>query len=168
MLALIVGGDEVSYGRKPPEGETFRKRLLEEVGSALDLSRVHFLGKVPYPTFLKILQVSSVHVYLTVPFVLSWSMLEAMATGCLLVASRTAPVLEVAQDGVNGLLLDAWSPESLAERTVDALADRERYARLRNAARRTVVERFDLRTVCLPQMVALVNALAARKIPALG
>jgi len=164
---LIIGGDEVSYGRKLPAGETYRKRLLEELGSALDMSRVHFLGKVPYPAFLKILQISSTHVYLTVPFVLSWSMLEAMATGCLVVASRTAPVLEVVQDGVNGLLLDAWSPENLADRAVDALAQRERCANLRDAARRTVVERFDLRTVCLPQMVGLVSTLAARKIPAL-
>jgi glycosyltransferase involved in cell wall biosynthesis len=79
--AVIVGGDEVSYGSKPRDGRTWRQTLLGEVGGKLDLSRVHFLGKVPYDTYLKVLQVSSAHVYLTYPFVLSWSMLEAMAAG---------------------------------------------------------------------------------------
>lgn len=85
---------------------TYRQQLLEELGDSLDTSRVHFLGKVPYPTFLKVLQVSRVHVYLTYPFVLSWSMLEAMAAGCAVVGSRTAPVEEVVRDGENGLLVD--------------------------------------------------------------
>ena len=162
---LIVGGDEVSYGRKLPKDESYRQRALDEVGKDLDLSRVHFLGKVPYPTFLKILQISAVHVYLTVPFVLSWSMLEAMSAACLLVASRTQPVQEVVQDRVNGLLVDFLSPAEVAERVEEALADPGKFDELRRTARRTIVERYDLRSICLPQFVALIETLAARRMP---
>src|SRR3569623_875177 len=107
---VIVGGDDTSYGPRLPTGQTFRQQLLSELGDTLDMQRVHFLGKVPYPIFLKILQISRAHVYLTYPFVLSWSMLEAMAAQCLVVASATAPVQEVIRDGENGLLVDFFSP----------------------------------------------------------
>ena len=96
----------MSYGRKPPDGRTWRQTLLAEVGAKLDLSRVHFLGRVPYATFVNALQVSSAHVYLTYPFVLSWSMLDAMAAGCVVVGSATAPLKEVIRDGENGVLFD--------------------------------------------------------------
>ena len=164
---LVVGGDEISYGRRLPAGQTFRQKLLTEVGRELDMSRVHFLGKVPYGTFLKILQVSSTHVYLTVPFVLSWSLLEAMSAGCLVVASRTPPVEEVAKDGVNALLVDFLSPRDVADRVVDALANREAMSAICDEARRTVVQRYDLRTVCMPQLVGLIATLAARRVPGL-
>lgn len=156
---IIVGGDEVSYGRALPMGETYRERLLKELGAELDLSRVHFLGKVSYPTFLRILQVSRVHVYLTYPFVLSWSMLEAMASGGLVVGSATAPVEEVIRDGENGLLVDFFSPDEIAERVVAALADPGAYTRLREHARRTIIERYDLKSVCLPSQLALLAEL---------
>jgi glycosyltransferase involved in cell wall biosynthesis len=162
---LIVGGDEVSYGKKLPEGKTYRQQMLDEVGKDLDLSRVHFLGKVPYGTFLNILQVSSAHVYLTVPFVLSWSMLEAMSVGCLLVASRTPPVQEAVQDRVNGLLVDFLSPKDVADRVEEALTNQKKLQPIRQAARRTIIERYDLRTICLPQLVALIETLAARRVP---
>jgi glycosyltransferase involved in cell wall biosynthesis len=154
---LIVGGDEVSYGARLPEGQTFRQRMLDELGSGLDLSRVHFLGKVPYSTFLKILQVSRVHVYLTYPFVLSWSMLEAMAAGCLVVASKTAPVQEVIRHGENGLLVDIFSPNQIAERVVEALEDARAHASLRENARRTIVNQYDLSTICLPAHLRLLK-----------
>jgi glycosyltransferase involved in cell wall biosynthesis len=86
---VIVGGDDVSYGARLPEGKTFREEILKEIDGSLELSRIHFLGKVPYGTFLTVLQISRAHVYLTYPFVLSWSMLEAMSGGCLIVGSRT-------------------------------------------------------------------------------
>src|SRR5215469_8734000 len=121
---LIVGGDEVSYGARLPEGRCYREESLKELHGSLDLSRVHFLGRVPYSTFVKVLQVSRVHVYLTYPFVLSWSMLEAMAAGCLVVGSRTAPVEEVIRDCGNGLLVDFFSPAQIADRVVEALEDR--------------------------------------------
>lgn len=153
---LVVGGDEVSYGHHLPDGQTHRQRMLAELGSSLDLKRVHFLGKVPYSTFLKILQISRVHVYLTYPFVLSWSMLEAMSAGCLLVASKTAPVEEVICDGENGLLVDFFSAAEISERVVAALeAGRNGYADIRQNARRTIVEKYDLKTICLPAQLNL-------------
>ena len=153
---LIVGGDEVSYGARLPDGETYRQRLLDEMGSELDLSRVHFLGKVPYPVFLKILQVSRAHVYLTYPFVLSWSMLEAMSSGCLVIGSRTAPVEEVLREGESGLLVDFFSPREIAERTIDALARPDEYTDLRRRARQTVVECYDLHQIALPAQLELI------------
>lgn len=157
---LIVGGDDVSYGARLPKGQSYRQLLRDELGDTLDLRRVHFLGKVPYPVFLKILQISRVHVYLTYPFVLSWSMLEAMAAGCLLVASRTAPVEEVIRDGENGLLVDFFKPSEIAARVVEALEDRALFAVLRENARRTIVEKYDLKTICLPQQLAMIGEVA--------
>lgn len=159
---LIVGGEDVSYGARLPPGETYKKRMLAELGDSLDLSRVHFLGKVPYAAFIKVLQVSRVHVYLTYPFVLSWSMLEAMAAGCLIVGSRTQPVQEVIHHAGNGLLVDFFSPEEIAERVVEALEDRRAFASLRQNARQTVLDRYDLRSVCLPAHLRLLNMLVPR------
>ena len=158
---VVVGGDETSYGHALPNGQTHKQQMLAELGGQIDFTRVHFLGKVPYSTFLKILQVSRVHVYLTYPFVLSWSMLEAMSAGCLLVASRTAPVEEVICDGENGLLVDFFSPAEIAERVITALAGgRNSYAEIRQQARRTVIENYDLNTICLPaQLQLLENAM---------
>ncbi|WP_211463986.1 glycosyltransferase family 4 protein [Collimonas silvisoli] len=156
---VIVGGDETSYGPGLADGLTFRQRLLNELGDAIDLSRVHFLGKVPYSSFLAILQISRVHVYLTFPFVLSWSMLEAMSTGCLVVGSRTAPVEEVIRDGENGILVDFFSPGEISQRVVEALEDARAHAQIRHNARRTIVDRFDLRTICLPAQLGLIEKL---------
>ena len=165
---LIVGGDEVSYGPPAPAGTTFRRMLMEEVGAGLDPRRVHFLGKVPHRTFLNILQISSVHLYLTYPFVLSWSCLEAMAAGCLVVGSDTAPVREVIRDGENGLLVDFFDARALCGR-IDAVLDHpDRMAGLRAAARRTVLQSYDLHTVALPAYLELIDAVAAGAIPPAG
>lgn len=96
---VIVGGDDVSYGARPKDAKHWREKMLAEVGSQLDPTRTHFMGKLPYADYKRVLQVSSAHVYLTYPFVLSWSCLEAMATGCRLVASDVAPVREVLPEG---------------------------------------------------------------------
>ena len=154
---LIVGGDETSYGPALPDKQTFRAQMLQELDGRLDLSRIHFLGKVPYSTYLKILQVSSVHVYLTYPFVLSWSMLEAMAAGCVVVGSSTAPVTEVIRHGENGWLVDIFDPAAIAARVVDVLAHRDDQAGIRLDARRHIVENFDLRTICLPAQLNLLR-----------
>ena len=160
---LVVGADGVSYGPPTPGGNSLRGMMLAELGDSLDLSRVHFLGQVPYSSFVRILQISSAHVYLTYPFVLSWSMLEAMSIGCLVVGSATAPVQEVIRDGENGLLVDMFSPARIAERVIEALADKPRFAPLREAARRTIVERYDLRRICLPaQLKLLETAMTSR------
>lgn len=158
---LIVGGDDVSYGTRLADGKTYRQLMLDEVGKGLDLSRVHFLGKVPYSSFVRILQISSVHVYLTYPFVLSWSMLEAMSAGCLIVGSRTQPVEEVIKDGENGLLVDIFKPDEIARRVIETLARKKDFLGIRASARKTIVENYDLRTICLPAQLRLLN-MAAR------
>ena len=159
---LVVGGDETSYGAPAPDGKTFRALMLEELGADIDLKRVHFLGKVPYPIFLKILQISTVHVYLTYPFVLSWSMLEAMSAGCVIVGSRTAPVEEAIRDGENGLLVDMFAPNDIANRVIDVLSKRQAYAAISQNARRTIVENYDLKTIFLPAQLRFLNMVARR------
>jgi glycosyltransferase involved in cell wall biosynthesis len=162
---VIVGGDEVSYGSRLPPGESYRARLLAELGERIDLQRVRFTGKLPYTTYAQLLRVSAAHAYLTYPFVLSWSLLEAMSSGCVVVASRTPPVEEVVTDGVNGWLTDFFDPEALAEKLAGVLAGRPDTAGVRSAARRTVVERFDLQRVCRPAGIALLDAVAGRRWP---
>ena len=154
---VIVGGDEVSYGRPPPEGQSWKEIFLSEVRDRLDLSRVHFMGKVPYPTFVSMMQVSRVHAYLTYPFVLSWSMLEAMSAGCFVVGSDTAPVRELIRDGENGRLVNFFDVQGWADMLVKGLSRPQRYDDLRAAARATIVQNYDLRGVCLPQMVDFVE-----------
>jgi len=157
---VIVGGDEVSYGRNPPEAPNWREHMAREV--SLDPERVHFTGKVPYAQYLALLQVSSLHIYLTVPFVLSWSCIEALSAGCLVLASGSAPVLEAIEDGVNGLLCDFHSPQDIADKAAAALAEREGLGHLRKAARQTVLDRYDL-SRCLPEQVKLVAEVAAMR-----
>jgi glycosyltransferase involved in cell wall biosynthesis len=143
-LAVIVGGDSVSYGRRPEGAANWREKLLAEVGGRLDLSRVFFTGQLPYAAYRALLQVSAAHVYLTYPFVLSWSALEAMSCGCLLVASNTPPVAEVMTHGRNALLFDFFDLEALAARVTEALTRPQEHAHLRQAARETVVQGFGL------------------------
>jgi glycosyltransferase involved in cell wall biosynthesis len=157
---LIVGGDDVSYGQRPTGTLTFRQKMLAELEGSLDLSRVHFLGRVSYEAFVRILQISRVHVYLTFPFVLSWSMLEAMSAGCLIVGSRTQPVEEVIQHGGNGLLVDFFSPAEVAQRVIEALKDRRVHDSIRQNARQTIVDQYDLRSVCLPAHLRLLATVA--------
>src|SRR5437868_2774336 len=159
---VIVGGDEVSYSPRLPAGQTYRQRLLAELGDRIDLSRVEFRGRIPYADYLALLRRSAVHVYLTYPFVLSWSLLEAMSAGCLVVGSRTPPVEEVMRDGENGLLVDFFSPAAIAERVDYALSHQDELAPLRARARETVAERYDLRRICLPAQLRLVHSLVNR------
>jgi glycosyltransferase involved in cell wall biosynthesis len=154
---LIVGADGVSYGSPLPKGQTYRKKYLDEVGSRLDMSRIHFLGQVPYETLLRIYQISSAHIYLTYPFVLSWSMLEAMAAGCAVIASRTPPVEEVVTNGRNGFLVDFFNAEELAARVDEIIGSSRDMSKLRERARKTVVESYDLRRVCLPRHLKLLG-----------
>jgi glycosyltransferase involved in cell wall biosynthesis len=162
---VIVGGDGVSYGRRPPEGTTFRKLFMDQVAGKVDMSRIYFTGYLPYEHFLKILQISAAHVYLTYPFVLSWSMLEAMSAGCLVIGSRTPPVEEVLKHEENGLLVDFFSVEELANAVDSALANPERMNELRQNARKTIIEKYDLHNVCLPKQMDLINALAQGNLP---
>ena len=142
---VVVGEDRVAYGKKLPDGKTYKQLMLEKLD--LDLSRIHFTGSLPYSQYLQVLQASSAHVYLTRPFVLSWSMIEAMSVGCAVIGSRTAPVQEVIQDGYNGLLVDFFSPEEIAQRVDEVLDHPDRLAALRTRARETVVQNYDLATL---------------------
>ena len=156
---LIVGGQEVSYGSAPAGGGTWKETLLRELQGQLDFSRLHFVGRIPHGLLHQLFRVSACHVYLTYPFVLSWSLLEAMACGTLVIGSATPPVQDVISDGVNGRLVDFFDTEGLAKAIAAVLADPTAQTPLRQAARRTAVERFDLQTVCLPQQLALVDRL---------
>lgn len=154
---IIIGGDDVSYGPPPPSGQCWRQLMLAELD--IDLQRVHFLGKVPYPVYLSALQISSAHIYLTAPFVASWSMFEAMAAGCLVIGSDTPPVREVIEDGRNGMLVDFFDRDGLVRRIEEALSGGPSIESMREAARRTILDRYSL-AQCLPEQVALIKRTA--------
>ncbi len=162
LKIVAVGADDVSYGRPAPRGTTYRRMYLDKVKP--DLSRLYFTGILPYAQLLQLLQVSAAHIYLTYPFVLSWSMLEAMSCEALVIGSKTAPVEEVIEDGVNGLLVDFFSPEDLAARVIEALEHKEQMQEIRKAARRTVEDRFALSKL-LPLHMGLITDIADRKNP---
>jgi glycosyltransferase involved in cell wall biosynthesis len=154
---VIVGAQGVSYGASAPDGQSWRDIYLNEVRSELDESRIIFTGHLAYAAFVALLRHSSAHVYLTYPFVLSWSMLEAMSLGCLVIGSATPPVQEVIQDGENGLLVPFFDRRALAESVIAACATPERYQAVRAAARRTAIERYDLRSICLPRQLEILR-----------
>lgn len=154
---VIVGGDDVSYGARPGNGKRWKDVFLDEVRDRIDLSRVHFTGKVPYATFVGLMQATRVHCYLTVPFVLSWSLLEAMSAGALVVGSRTEPVEEVITDGQNGRLVDFFDTTEIAQTLTDCLARPDDFRSLRLAARAHIVENYDLTQVCLPRLIDFVE-----------
>jgi glycosyltransferase involved in cell wall biosynthesis len=162
---LIIGGNEVSYGAAPPlapdgQAQTWREIFLNQVKGELDMSRVHFVGKVPYDDFLRVLQVSTVHVYLTYPFVLSWSLLEAMSAGCAIVASDTAPVREAIRHGETGQLVDFFDPAALAQQVIALCDNPTERARLGAQARAFAVAHYDLSQHCLPRQIEWVQQLA--------
>ncbi len=157
---LIVGGEDVSYGARPPEGTSWKEKFLAEVRPHLDISRIHFLGNIPYQQFIPLLQLSSVHVYLTYPFVLSWSLLEAMSAGCAIVASDTAPLREAIRMGETGHLVDFFDSKALADAVCRLLDDPEERARLGANARQFARENYDLKRICLPRQLAWVENLA--------
>lgn len=158
---LIVGGEGTSYGKKPPEGQTWKQIYLDEISPQLsdaELSRIHFLGHLDYQAFVKLLQVSRVHVYLTYPFVLGWSLLEAMACGCAIVASDTAPLKEVIVDRETGLLVDFFDHQALADKIINLLNDEEQRHHLGENARKLATARYDLNSVSLPRQLAWVES----------
>lgn len=158
---VIVGGDGVSYGQKPPPGvASWKQHFLEEVKGQLDMERIHFVGRIPYPSYLSLLQVSACHVYLTYPFVLSWSCFEAMSAGGLVIASRTPPVEELIRHGENGLMVNFFDIQGIADQVVEVLANPTKYQHLRQAARQTIVQHYDLESVCLPQQLELIEKVA--------
>ena len=149
---VIAGDDRVCYGTPREDGKSWKEYMLEQV--KLPKDRVHFTGPLPYGEYRQLLCASTVHVYLTRPFVLSWSLLEAMSCGCLVVASDTEPVQEIISDGVNGLLCDFVSPDSIAKTVIKAVLQQQQLGHLRRAARKTIEHGYALSTI-LPRLVKI-------------
>ena len=160
---LIVGADDVSYGARPEEGKKWKDIFASEVRpqiSDADWARVHFLGHIPYQHFIPLLQLSTVHVYLTYPFVLSWSLLEAMSVGCAIVASDTQPLREAIRHDDTGRLVDFFDVPGLANEVCALLDDPVARQRLGANARAFAQATYDLKTVCLPRQLQWVQGLA--------
>ena len=160
---MIVGADGVSYGAKAPNGQKWRDIFLKEVAPQIPkehIQRVHFMGHLPYDKFIPLLQLSSVHVYLTYPFVLSWSLLEAMSVGCAIVASDTEPLKEAIEHNKTGKLVNFFDHQGLAESVCHLLNNPKERAKLGANARTFAQKNYDLRTICLPKQMAWVKALA--------
>jgi glycosyltransferase involved in cell wall biosynthesis len=152
----------VSYGARPENGQKWKDIFAEEVKpliSDADWSRVHFLGNLPYQHFIPLLQLSTVHVYLTYPFVLSWSLLEAMSTGCAIVASDTQPLHEAIKHNETGKLVNFFDHAQLAREVCDLLDKPQERQRLGANARAFAQQNYDLQTVCLPKQLEWVQSL---------
>jgi glycosyltransferase involved in cell wall biosynthesis len=158
----IVGGSEVSYGAPPSSGESWKDTLINEIQPLTDLSRVHFLGHLPYDQYVALLRVSRAHAYLTYPFVLSWSLLEALALECAVVASDTAPVREIIQDGHNGLLTPFFEPDALADKLVAILSEPDKFLDIRKQARITVTKHYSFEGSAFPQYRKLISDLISK------
>ena len=157
LQVVMVGGDGRGYGPVPGGDKSWKQIFLDEVGDKLDLRRLHFTGRVPYPDLLNLLRVGRAHVYMTYPFVLSWSMLEAMSLGCVVVGSNTAPVAEAITDGENGHLVDFFDVEGWSNKLIEVLSDPAAQIPIRAAARQSIIERYDLESVCLPKLMQFVT-----------
>lgn len=163
---LLVGADDVSYGARPDAAkygagkwkDIFANEVRGQISDA-DWQRVHFLGHVPYQYFIPMLQLSSVHVYLTYPFVLSWSLLEAMSAGCAIVASDTQPLHEAIVHNQTGKLVSFFDPAALAQSVSELLDQPEERQRLGANARAFAQAHYDLQTVCLPRQLEWVAQL---------
>lgn len=158
MQVIIGGEDRVCYGCHL-KNDTFKQKMLRELD--LDLSRIHFVGNLPYAEYIKLLQVSRCHVYLTYPFVLSWSLLEAMSVGCCIVASDTAPVKELIQDSFNGILTDFYNIDLLARKINSVLEEPEKYSNIRISARETIKEKYKLQKL-LKEQIDFLNSCKIR------
>ncbi|HEY1103191.1 MAG TPA: glycosyltransferase family 4 protein [Burkholderiaceae bacterium] len=160
---LIVGDDGVSYGARPGDGKSWKEIFATEAQtriSSADWERVAFLGKIPYPHFVSLLQLSTVHTYLTYPFVLSWSLLEAMSAGCAIVGSNTSPLHEAIRHDETGLLVEFFDVAALADTVCALLQDSVARARLGARARQFAQAHYDLENICLPAQLAWVQRLA--------
>ena len=162
---LIIGGDSVSYGKSAPDGKTWKDIFLNEVREQLDLDRVFFLGQVPYPQFIALLQLSRAHIYLTYPYVLSWSLLEAMSAACTIIASDTPPLKEAIIDHHTGRLVDFFDTTALVKTISEVLGSPQEAQRLGENARVFAQENYDLQAVCLPKQLAWVKQLAEQLSP---
>lgn len=155
---VIAANDQVFYGQPLPKG-TFKEMMLEKLD--LDMNRVHFVGSLPFQDYISLLQISSAHVYLTYPFVMSWSFLDAMATGCCIIASNNQPVLEFAKDNHNALLTDFFDIDGIVEKIEYALDNKDKMQDIRNNAIKTVIEKYDFKDT-LPKHLEFINNVIKR------
>ena len=154
---VLIGSDEKGYGASPEKGETHRENFFNEIKDKIDTSRILFLGYVDYNVLIAFFNIASVHVYLTYPFVLSWSMLESMSCGGLILGSNTAPVKEIIIDKKNGLLVDFFDYDAISEKVNNTLEKPEKYLNIRDEARKTIIKKYDLWDVCIPKHKDLVK-----------
>jgi glycosyltransferase involved in cell wall biosynthesis len=152
VVFIVVGSDRICYGgdQKHFRHRTFREHVLAQ--DDYDLAKFLFTGMVPIRTLVDILSLSDLHIYLTVPFVLSWSLLDALACGCTVLASDTMPVREVIHDASNGLLADFFDVESLAGKALAVLRDPPAYRPLGERGIALIQERYAL-DVTLPRLI---------------
>jgi glycosyltransferase involved in cell wall biosynthesis len=156
--AILVGLDDTEvYGWRPKGHKSWKEAMLAEVGDGLDASRVHFTGGVGYESLPRLFAISTAHVYFTYPFVLSWSMLDAMSCGALVVGSDTGPVREVIRNGENGFLVDFFDHAALADKLTEICSNPNGYDHIRRAARETVLAEYDQKAICLPAWLRLVD-----------
>ena len=158
---LMIGDDGVSYGAKIANGQTYREKMLEEL--SLDTSRLHWFGKLSFDKYASILSHSMAHIYMTVPFVLSWSVLEAMSIGCPLVASKTSPLFEVIKDNENALFADFFAPEDIAQKVSRLLDDESLRKKISKNGRKTLIQKYSIKKI-LPTYEKLITSIASGKI----
>ena len=165
LKVLIIGGDSTSYGQHPKNGRSWKEIFANEIRPMIndeDLKRIIFLGTVPYRQYISIIQISSVHIYLTYPFVLSWSLLEAMSLGCPVIASKTKPLEELIVNNFNGILVDFFDYETLSIEISNLLDNRKLRSTISINARKSIVKNYDLQTVCLPKQLNLIDQLLSK------
>ena len=161
LQVVMVGGHGSGYGPVHANGKSWKDIFLEEVADKVDQSRIHYVGRIPYDQLLDVLRIGRAHIYLTYPFVLSWSMLEAMSLGCVVIGSATPPVEEVITDSENGHLVDFFDADALATKICDVVANPDAQQKIRTAARQHIIDTYDLKTICLPKLMHFVETAGA-------
>lgn len=156
-VVVIGSEDGQPYGGQLPNGQSWKSKMMAEIGGQIDAGRLHFMGRVPHPTMIDALSISWGHVYYTYPFVLSWSLVEAMACECLILGSDTAPVRDAIQPGENGILNDFFDVKALSEAMVAACQTPEKFQDMRRKARQTALQTFDREAVGVPAWMRLIE-----------
>lgn len=160
---IVIGADEPGgYGKPAEGGKTWGKQLFAEIADKVDSDRIHFVGRVPNPLMIETLTLSSAHVYYTYPFVMSWSLLEAMATECLILGSDTGPVRDAITSSVNGILNEFFDVDALSDAMIEACRNPDKFKPMRKAARETVLKRFDRATISEPAWADLLAPMLDR------
>ena len=159
-VEIVIAGEEAGagYGLTPPENETWKSHFWKEIEGKVDAARIHFVGWLPNETLNALMSISRAHVYLTYPFVLSWSLLEAMACEALVIGSDTAPLRDLIVDGENGILVDFMSPGQLADAVISASRHPDQFLKIRIAARETIRKHYDRNAICLPQWLDVIRS----------